>query len=75
MATLITIVTVVVAVALIAWFVANRKTPARSDRESGNRIVTESDRFYSKVDRPAGPDAESMDPDVMLGHPEPPRRP
>jgi hypothetical protein len=69
MATLITIVTVVVAVALIAWFFLNRKNPARSDREPDQPIRTDSDRFYSKVDRPAGPDAEAMDADLSFGPP------
>ena len=73
MATLITIVTVVIAVALIAWFITNRKNPARSDRAGDTPKVTESDRFYAGTDRPAGPDAEPMDPEVMLGHVDPPR--
>ena len=68
MAVLITIVTVLIAVAVIAWFITNRKNPARSDRAPDHPLVTDSDRFYAGTDRPAGPDAEPMDPEVMLGH-------
>ena len=66
MATLITIVTVVIGVTLIAWFFFDRSR-ADFDRANNDPLDSESDRFYSKFDRPAGPDAESMDPDVMLG--------
>jgi hypothetical protein len=74
MATLLVIVTVVIALALIAWFFVDRSR-RDFDREPDEVADSDSSRFYSRVDRPAGPDAESMDPDVMLGHPEPPRGP
>lgn len=64
MSTVIVIATIVIAVALVGWFIFNRKNPARSDRVDRPPLVTDSDRFYATSDRPAGPDAEPMNPDL-----------
>jgi hypothetical protein len=60
--TLIVIVTAVIVVVLVVWFFVG-KNPAQGEGDPHVHDGSSSDRFYSGVDRPAGPDAEWMSPD------------
>lgn len=73
-----TSIIVVVAAALltvvcVAWFVFTRKHPENAATHGDAPPPTESGGLYDGVDRPAGPDAESMDPDDIGGDHRPPR--
>jgi hypothetical protein len=59
--TLVVVVTVVAVVGLVAWFFLGQ-SPARGEGGADQHADTESERFYARADRPAGPDAESMAP-------------
>jgi hypothetical protein len=72
MTTLVIILAVVATVAVVAWFFLNRKNPERAARHSQPGTVTTSERLYETADRPAGPDAETMDPDQLGGDHRPP---
>jgi len=77
MATVVVVVSVVVALALIAWFFLSNKNPARGEGGRVRVLESEPDRYYDRVDRPAGPDAEEMRSESVLGtqaSPPPPRR-
>lgn len=66
MSTVIVVVSVVAALALIAWFFLSTKNPARGEGGRIRVLETESDLFYDPVDRPAGPDAEEMRSEPVL---------
>jgi hypothetical protein len=72
MTTLVIILAVVATVAVVAWFFLNRQNPERSAQHSQPGTVTTSERLYETADRPAGPDAETMDPDQLGGDHRPP---
>ena len=73
-----TIIVVVVAVLLtvgcVAWFLLVRKHPENAATHDDASPTTTSGRLYAGVDRPAGPDAETMDPDELGGDHRPPQR-
>jgi hypothetical protein len=60
----------VCAAAVVAWFVLGRGYPEGVTRRGA---ATTSEVVYGGADRPAGPDAEPMDPDALGGDHRPPR--
>lgn len=66
------VLAIVAVVAAIVWFVVNRQHPEQSSRHDDHVTETRSERLYDGVDRPAGPDAEPMDPDRLGGDHRPP---
>jgi hypothetical protein len=72
MDTFVIIVAVLTTAALVAWFVLNRQNPERAATHSQPDTITTSERLYETADRPAGPDAETMDPDRLGGDHRPP---
>lgn len=63
---------VLAAVVAVGWFFLNRQNPERASRHQEHVTETRSERFYDGVDRPAGPDAEPMDPERLGGDHRPP---
>lgn len=63
----------VCAVAVVAWFVIGRGHPEGAARHGPAATETTSERLYGGADRPAGPDAEPMDPDALGGDHRPPQ--
>ena len=64
------------AVAVLAWFLAQGNDPEDLDTHEApgdQPEPTESYEYYELADRPAGPDAETMDPDDLGGDHRPPR--
>lgn len=53
--------------ACVAWFVLARKHPENAATHDDASPATTSENLYAGVDRPAGPDAEPMDPDELGG--------
>jgi hypothetical protein len=75
MTTLVIILAIAATVAVVAWFLLNRKHPdeaADHGRRGQSGTVTTSEQLYETADRPAGPDAETMDPDQLGGDHRPP---
>jgi hypothetical protein len=66
------VISVVATVAVIAWFVRPRNHPEDAATHGDQTTVTTSDQLYGGVDRPAGPDAEVMDPERLGGDLRPP---
>ena len=66
------VIILAIAAAAVAWFIFNRQNPERSASHSRPDTVTTSERLYKTADRPAGPDAETMDPDRLGGDQRPP---
>lgn len=66
------VLAIVAVVAAVAWFVVNRQHPERASRHEDHVTETRSEQFYDGADRPAGPDAEPMDPDRLGGDHRPP---
>lgn len=70
------IVVIVLAVAaaavVVAWFFLNRRNPERAATHDTGIAESRSGRFYEGADRPAGPDAETMDPEQLGGDHRPP---
>ena len=66
MSTMIVVVSVVVALALIVWFFIG-KNPSQGEGGRGRSLDSESDRYYHRADRPAGPDAEEMRSETTIG--------
>ena len=66
------VLAIVAVVAATAWFVFNRQNHEQASRHEDHVTETRSERFYDGVDRPAGPDAEPMDPDRLGGDHRPP---
>ena len=57
----VVVITAVVVVGLVVWFFTGQN-PSQGEGSAPSREDSSSDRFYARVDRPAGPDAESMAP-------------
>ena len=51
----------------VAWFLLARKHPENAATHDDAPPTSTSDQLYAGADRPAGPDAESMDPDEIGG--------
>ena len=69
------IVIAIVATALVVgWFFATRHVPERAASHDDDVVAgrTTSDDLYGGADRPAGPDAEATDPDILGGDQSPP---
>lgn len=70
----VVIVGVVLVVAVVAWFVLHRQHPENAASHGpASEATTVSDDIYGHHDRPAGPDAEPMDPDRLGGDQRPPQ--
>lgn len=70
------IVAIVAGATVLAWFFAQRAHPEEfitHEAPGDQPEPTESDRYYELADRPAGPDAEPMDPERLGGDHRPPR--
>ena len=63
----------VCAAAVVAWFVLGRGYPEGVTRRGAATTETTPEVVYGGADRPAGPDAEPMDPDALGGDRRPPR--
>lgn len=72
MTTFVIILAIAAAIAVVAWFFLNRQHPERAASHSRPDTVTTSEQLYGGADRPAGPDAEPMDPDRLGGDHRPP---
>lgn len=72
MTTLVIILAIVATAAAVGWFVLQRRNPERAASHTQPDTVTTSERLYETADRPAGPDAETMDPDRLGGDHRPP---
>jgi hypothetical protein len=66
------VLAVAATVVVVAWFFLNRQNPERAARHDTDVTTSRSGRFYEGADRPAGPDAETMDPDQLGGDQRPP---
>jgi hypothetical protein len=56
----------------VAYFLLARKHPENSASHDAVPRTSTSEELYGGADRPAGPDAESMDPDDFGGDHRPP---
>lgn len=72
MTALVIVIGVVLALAAIGWFVANRQNPENTSQHEDRVTETTSQQLYEGADRPAGPDVEPMDPDRLGGDHRPP---
>ncbi len=72
MTTLVIILAIAATVAFVAWFFLNRQNPETAATHTRDDTVTTSEQLYETADRPAGPDAETMDPDQLGGDHRPP---
>lgn len=72
MTTFLIILAVVATVAVVCWFLFQRQHPENAATHTPADTVTTSDQLYKTADRPAGPDAETMDPDQLGGDHRPP---
>lgn len=63
---------VVATIAVVVWFFVNRQNPEHAATHSDATPSTTSAELYEGADRPAGPDAEAMDPDMLGGDHRPP---
>lgn len=59
-------------IVVVVWFFVNRQNPERAATHSDAAPSTTSAQLYEGADRPAGPDAETMDPDMLGGDHRPP---
>jgi hypothetical protein len=66
------VVGILLTVAVIAWFIVPRQHPDEAASHDDPATRSTSDQLYRGVDRPAGPDAEVMDPDRLGGDLQPP---
>jgi hypothetical protein len=66
------IVGVAASLAAVVWFFVNRQNPEQAAEHSDAPRSTTSAELYGTADRPAGPDAEVMDPDLLGGDQRPP---
>lgn len=71
----VVIIGIVAVAAVVIWFFFNRQHPenaAGHATPADDTNETTSDRLYRGADRPAGPDAEPMDPGSLGGDQSPP---
>ncbi|MEP1123635.1 MAG: hypothetical protein ABJH68_07075 [Ilumatobacter sp.] len=62
----------VAAVGVIGWMFLQRNVPEEMSTHDDTPPTTTSEELYEGADRPAGPDAEVMDPDALGGDHRPP---
>ena len=77
MTVFVVVVAMVCVAAAVAWFVLGRGHPETADSvgsaaPASTSEPTRSDRFHGGADRPAGLDAEPMDPEALGGDHRPP---
>lgn len=66
------VVSVILIIGVVGWFVFGRQHPERAATHAIEAPDTTSERLYGGADRPAGPDAETTDPDLLGGDQRPP---
>jgi hypothetical protein len=64
---LVIVIGVVATIAVVTWFIVPRQHPDDASSHHDPTTRTTSDQLYRGADRPAGPDAEVMDPDRLGG--------
>lgn len=72
MTTLLIVIGVLAAASAIAWFLFNRQNPENMASHGERTPETTAEQLYGGADRPAGPDATTMDPDALGGDHRPP---
>lgn len=72
MNTLVIVLGVLAAIVVIGWMLLQRNVPEEMSTHDDAPPTTTSEELYKGVDRPAGPDAEVMDPDALGGDHRPP---
>ena len=66
------VVSVVALVLVVGWFLMPKNHPEDAASHGEPTTASTSDQLYKGVDRPAGPDAEVMDPEALGGDLRPP---
>lgn len=67
------IVSSLIVIAFVAWVIANNNHPENASSHGDEQTPGDrSDEYYKGVGRPAGPDAEAMDPEAFGGDHRPP---
>lgn len=72
MTTLVIIAAVVATMTAVGWFTLQRQHPERAAGHAPPDTTSTAQRRYETADRPAGPGAETMDPDQLGGDHRPP---
>lgn len=72
MSSLVIILAILATGAVVAWFFLTRQHPETAATHSPPDAVTTAEQLYGNADRPAGPDAEPMNPDRLGGDHRPP---
>jgi hypothetical protein len=72
MTTVVIVAAVLLVAGVVAWFLLARRHPEYAASHHDPVAETTSDQIYGDADRPAGPDAEPMDPDRLEGDLRPP---
>lgn len=72
MSSLVIILAILATGAVVARFFLTRRHPETAATHSPPETATTSEQLYGNADRPAGPDAEPMDPDRLGGDHRPP---
>lgn len=72
MTTLVIVLGVIATVVTIGWFLVNRQNPENMSSHEDRGTESTSEQLYESADRPAGPDATTMDPDSLGGDHRPP---
>lgn len=70
MATAVVIIGLVVVVGVIVAFLLTRNHPENAADHGSSSTQTTSEQLYESADRPAGPDVEPMDPELLGGDQE-----
>ena len=70
---IVVVAALLVTAGCVAWFLLARKHPENASTHDDASPISTSDQLYAGSDRPAGPDAESMDPDEIGGDHRAPR--
>ena len=72
---IVIVVAVAAVIGLIVWFVSTRNDPERMSTHDDTPVDTTSQELYDGAKRPAGPDVDLMDPDLLGGDQRPPSSP
>lgn len=72
MGTGVVIIGLVVVIGVVAAFLLTRNHPENAADHGSSETRTTSEQLYKSADRPAGPDVEPMDPELLGGDQEPP---
>ena len=66
------IVAAIVVIAVVVWFFTARNHPEDAATHTDTPPQTTSEELYEGADRPAGPDVDIMDPEMLGGDQRPP---